>query len=74
MEDLGVTLPPVPPRAGLYVPAVRTFGLRVVNGASPLLLDIFGEAGEHARCAVGTSSLPSDIAVEIEMAVEARDA
>jgi enamine deaminase RidA (YjgF/YER057c/UK114 family) len=145
--DLGYAIPAVPPRVGLYVPAVRTGNLvfcsgqgpsvegalkyvgrigeelsiddgagaaricalnclaeirsvlgslndirrivqvrgfvnsaphfldqpKVVNGASQLLLDIFGAAGEHARTAVGTSVLPGNIAVEIEMVVEARE-
>lgn len=43
---------------------------RVINGASDLLVEIFGEAGRHARSAVGMSALPFDIAVEIEMIVE----
>ena len=43
---------------------------KVVNGASQLLLDVFGDAGKHARAALGTSSLPSNIAVELEMVVE----
>ena len=43
---------------------------KVINGASELLLEIFGEKGRHARCALGTSSLPMDIPVEVEMVVE----
>jgi enamine deaminase RidA (YjgF/YER057c/UK114 family) len=43
---------------------------KVVNGASELLLEIFGEAGKHARCALGTSNLPMNIPVEVEMVVE----
>jgi enamine deaminase RidA (YjgF/YER057c/UK114 family) len=43
---------------------------RVIDGASDLLVEIFGEAGRHARSAVGMSALPFDIAVEIEMIVE----
>ena len=43
---------------------------KVVNGASELLLAIFGDAGKHARCAIGTSNLPANIPVEIEMVVE----
>jgi enamine deaminase RidA (YjgF/YER057c/UK114 family) len=43
---------------------------KVINGASELLLEIFGERGRHARCALGTSSLPASIPVEIEMVVE----
>ena len=42
----------------------------VINGCSDLLVAIFGEAGKHARAAVGMSSLPMDAAVEIEMIVE----
>ncbi len=43
---------------------------KVVNGASELLLDIFGDNGRHARAALGTSSLPLNIPVEVEMVVE----
>ena len=43
---------------------------KVINGCSDLLVAIFGEKGKHARAAVGTNSLPSNIAVEIEMIVE----
>ena len=43
---------------------------QVINGASELLLDIFGEAGRHARAALGTNNLPANIPVEIEMVVE----
>ncbi|ANE47108.1 endoribonuclease L-PSP [Paenibacillus swuensis] len=42
----------------------------VINGASQLLLDLFGENGEHARSAVGTNELPLNFPVEIEMIVE----
>jgi enamine deaminase RidA (YjgF/YER057c/UK114 family) len=43
---------------------------QVINGASDLLVSIFGERGRHARSAVGMGSLPGGIAVEIEMIVE----
>lgn len=43
---------------------------RVINGASDLLVQVFGEAGKHARAAVGVSSLPLDSAVEVEFIVE----
>lgn len=43
---------------------------RVINAASNLLIEIFGEAGKHARSAVGMAVLPSDVPVEIEMVVE----
>lgn len=46
----------------------------VINGCSDLLVAVFGERGRHARSAVGMSSLPGDISVEIEMVVEIDDA
>ena len=42
----------------------------VINGASDLLVEIFGDAGKHARSAIGTSELPLNIPVEIELIVE----
>lgn len=45
---------------------------QVINGASDLLVSIFGDRGRHARSAVGMGSLPFNIAVEIEMVVEIR--
>ena len=45
---------------------------QVMNGASELLVDVFGERGKHVRCALGTSSLPHNIPVEIEMIVALR--
>lgn len=45
----------------------------VINGCSELLLDVFGDAGKHARSAVGQAELPFDISVEIEMIVEVSD-
>jgi enamine deaminase RidA (YjgF/YER057c/UK114 family) len=44
----------------------------VVNGASDLLGEIFGEAGRHARSAVGVAALPLDAPVEVELIVEVR--
>ncbi|MCW2608353.1 MAG: hypothetical protein JWO60_3046 [Frankiales bacterium] len=44
----------------------------VVNGASELLGEVFGEAGQHARSAVGVASLPLDAPVEVELVVEVR--
>ncbi|HCU93837.1 MAG TPA: LysR family transcriptional regulator [Actinobacteria bacterium] len=46
---------------------------QVVNGASGLLLEVFGEAGRHARSAVGMAVLPFDAPVEIELIAEVRD-
>jgi enamine deaminase RidA (YjgF/YER057c/UK114 family) len=45
---------------------------QVINGASDLLVEIFGEAGKHSRAAVGVSSLPLGVCVEISMVVEVR--
>lgn len=42
----------------------------VINGASELLVEIFGDAGTHARSAVGVAVLPLDAPVEIELIVE----
>lgn len=42
----------------------------VVNGASDLLVQVFGDAGQHARLAVGVSSLPANLALEIQAVVE----
>jgi enamine deaminase RidA (YjgF/YER057c/UK114 family) len=43
---------------------------QIVNGASDLMVEIFGDAGRHARAAVGTNSLPGGVAVEIEATFE----
>jgi len=43
---------------------------RVINGASNLLLEVFGEAGRHARSAVGVKALPLNAPVELEILVE----
>ena len=44
----------------------------VINGASELLGEVFGEAGVHARAAVGVVALPLDAPVEVDMVVEVR--
>ncbi len=43
---------------------------KVINGASDLIVEVFGDKGKHARSAVGMNALPMDISVEIEMIVE----
>ena len=43
---------------------------KVINGFSDLMVAVFGEKGKHARSAVGTNALPSNITVEIEIIVE----
>ena len=55
-----------------YVASIPTFTQQpvVVNGASELLLEIFGDSGKHARSAVGMAVLPMNSSVEIELTVE----
>jgi len=43
---------------------------KIINGCSDLMVDVFGEAGKHARFAVGASALPLDVAVEIDCVIE----
>ena len=43
---------------------------QVINGASDLLVAVFGDAGRHARAAVGVASLPKGVLVEVQMTVE----
>ena len=45
----------------------------VINGCSDLLVEVFGDAGRHARSAVGVGSLPRGFAVEIEAVVSVKD-
>ena len=45
----------------------------VMNGASELLVKLFGDKGKHARSAIGTNQLPMDIPVEVVMIVRVRD-
>lgn len=45
----------------------------VINGASELFLQIWGESGKHARSAIGVAELPLDAPVEVELTVEVRD-
>jgi enamine deaminase RidA (YjgF/YER057c/UK114 family) len=54
-----------------YVASARDFNAqpKVLDAASDLLVEIFGETGRHARAAVGVAELPRNAAVEIEMMV-----
>jgi enamine deaminase RidA (YjgF/YER057c/UK114 family) len=54
-----------------YVNAIAGFedSPAVINGASDLLVQIFGEAGKHVRAAVGVSALPRNAIVEVQMTV-----
>jgi enamine deaminase RidA (YjgF/YER057c/UK114 family) len=58
-----------------YVNAVAGFpdSPKVINGASDLLLEIFGEAGRHVRAAIGVVALPRNALVELQMAVEVQE-
>jgi enamine deaminase RidA (YjgF/YER057c/UK114 family) len=55
-----------------YVNAVAGFAdsPAVINGASDLLVEVFGEAGRHVRAAIGVSALPRNALVEVQMTVE----
>lgn len=55
-----------------FVNAVPGFGghPEVVNGASDFMVEVFGDAGRHARAAVGSGSLPRNVAVEVEAIFE----
>lgn len=55
-----------------YVNAVAGFAdsPRVINGASDLLVEIFGDAGRHVRAAIGVSALPRNALVELQMTAE----
>ncbi len=54
-----------------YVSCTPDFGQQpeVINGASDLLVELFGETGRHARAAVGVAALPRNAPVEVEMVV-----
>ena len=55
-----------------YVNAIPGFpdSPKVINGASDLLVEIFGDAGRHVRAAIGVSALPHNALVELQMTVE----
>lgn len=59
-------------RLGGFVNCTEDFGEQpqVINGASDLMLDVFGESGRHARAAVGVNALPAGVAVEIDAIAE----
>ena len=59
-------------RIGVFVQSAEGFAdqPKVANGASELLVQVFGDSGRHARAAVGTNSLPLNAAVEVELLAE----
>lgn len=58
-------------RLGVFVASTPDFNRQsaIANGASDLMVDVFGDAGRHARSAVGVASLPQGVAVEIEAVI-----
>ena len=58
----------------VYVNAVPGFAdfSQVGNGASELLMKVFGDRGEHARCSLGMGGLPANVPVEIDAVVHVR--
>lgn len=58
-----------------YVASAPGFGEHpaVINGASQLIEEVFGEAGRHARSAIGVAELPFGAPVEVELIVEVRE-
>jgi enamine deaminase RidA (YjgF/YER057c/UK114 family) len=61
-------------RVGGFVNSMPDFTAQpqVVNGASDLLVAVFGDAGRHARTSVGVAVLPYDVAVEVDAVIEVR--
>lgn len=59
-------------RVGVFVNSAAGFNQQpmVGNGASDLFVEVFGDAGKHARTAVGVNELPAGFAVEVELIVE----
>lgn len=59
-------------RVGCFVSSDQGFTAQpqIANGASDLLIEIFGDAGRHARAAIGVNTLPLDASVEIEFVFE----
>lgn len=58
-------------RLGVFVASTPDFNRQsaVANGASDLMVDVFGDAGRHSRSAVGVASLPQGVAVEVEAVI-----
>jgi len=62
-------------KLGVFVNADANFTDHptVANGASDLMVEVFGDAGKHARAAVGSGSLPRGVAVEVDAIFEIKD-
>ena len=61
-------------KLGGFVNCTETFSQQpqVINGASDLMVDVFGDMGKHSRSAVGVANLPMNVAVEIDGIFEIR--
>ena len=61
-------------RLGGYVNCVPGFGEspKVIDGATEVFVDVFGEAGRHARTAIGVAGLPGNAAVEVDAVIRIR--
>ncbi len=59
-------------RLGGFINSAPSFldGPKVMNGASDLMVEVFGDKGRHARTTVGVAVLPGDVAVEVDAVVE----
>lgn len=59
-------------KLGVFIASTPDFTQQpeVANGASDLMVEVFGEAGRHARAAVGVAALPRGVSVEVEAVVE----
>jgi enamine deaminase RidA (YjgF/YER057c/UK114 family) len=59
-------------RLGVFVNSVDGFTdqPKVANGVSDLMVEVFGDAGKHARTAIGTNVLPLNLAVEVDAVFE----
>ena len=59
-------------KLGGFVNCIDTFTQQpeIINGASNLMVEVFGESGKHSRFAVGTNSLPRGVVVEVEAIAE----
>jgi len=59
-------------RVNVFVNSAADFTdqAKVANGASELLVEVFGDAGRHTRCAIGAAQLPLNAAVEVDLVLE----
>jgi len=74
MIDGGIDILTGVARVGVFVSSDASFTdqPRIANAASEFFMEVFGDAGKHARAAVGVNTLPRDASVEVEVIFEAR--